>query len=89
MNNKSIILRDTRFKANADGHGGSRRTLQIEEILSKVGFEVHDLQDYKIWQSFTQKTFRQKLIILITRIPNVLKFIRYLPCIIFDFKSLI
>lgn len=89
MNNKSIILRDTRFKATADGHGGNRRTLQIEEILSKVGFEVHDLQDYKIWQSFTQKTFRQKLIILITRIPNILKFIRYLPCIIFDFKSLI
>lgn len=76
-NNKSIILRDTQFKSIADGHGGNRRTLQIEEILSKAGFEVHDLQgEINIVQDFLEKKFYSQLVTLFKVVPY---FIKYLP----------
>ena len=76
-NNKSIILRDTQFKSIADGHGGNRRTLQIEEILSKAGFEVHDLQgEINIVQDFLEKNFYSQLVTLFKVVPS---FIKYLP----------
>jgi hypothetical protein len=75
--NKSIILRDTQFKSIADGHGGNRRTLQIEEILSKAGFEVHDLRgEMNIVQDFLVKNFHSRLVTLFKVVPN---FIKYLP----------
>lgn len=76
-NDRSIILRDTQFKSTADGHGGNRRTLQIEEILSKAGFEVHDLQgEINIVQDFLEKNFYSQLVTLFKVVPS---FIKYLP----------
>jgi len=83
-NDKSIILRDTQFRATADGHGGNRRTLQIEEILSKAGFEVHDLRaEINIMQDFLGQNVYLQLSTLFKVVPN---FIKYLPYLIPAYK---
>jgi hypothetical protein len=84
-NDKSIILRDTQFKSTADGHGGNRRTLQIEEMLSKAGFNVQDLRDEtNIIQDFLEKNVFLQLITLFNVVP---KFTKYLPDIVPQYRE--
>jgi hypothetical protein len=84
MNNKSILLRDAQFNATADGHGGNRRTLQIKEILSKAGFEVHDLRgEINIVKDFLNKNIFLQLSTLSKVVPN---FTKYLPDILPEYK---
>ncbi|MGK7881878.1 MAG: hypothetical protein AB4060_17530 [Crocosphaera sp.] len=42
MNSKEI-LRDTIFTVDHNGHGGNRRTAQIDEIITSQGYKINDL----------------------------------------------
>lgn len=40
---KNLILRNTTFKVDPNGHGGNRRTAQIAELVQSAGYEIADV----------------------------------------------
>ncbi len=44
----TTILRYSHFKADIHGHGGDRRTSQINELLESAGFKIQDCGNYPL-----------------------------------------
>lgn len=78
--NKKIVLRDTQFEAKSTGHGGNRRTKQIEEILEKEGINLVDLQNLR------KTSIKNKLLVILQQIYYLVVF---LPKFYPNFKNLI